>query len=469
MFTASSVEKYLRAGRDAGCPPDQMERFVHGGYVAFPEMLPFHAAAREMDRDDGADSIALGGTRAPGKSHATLCQVGLDDCQRFLGLKWLFLRYIMKSAVESFEDLAYKVFANVPHNFTPSTGRVEFANGSRILIGGYRNESDIDKYLGIEYDGIVIEEATQVSADKVSKILGSVRSVARGWKARMYLSTNADGIGLTWFKNKYLYPYRAGPTAEHENRTRFFQCWYQNNPLLKPEYIRYLEGLTGALGKAWRESDWDAFEGMAFPNWNESLHVVDPFPVPNEWFKWRATDDGYAKPWCTGWLTRDPNTRRIYVYREAYQTQLTSSAQAQLVRDMTPPNETIALHYADPSMWAKKNAVGKVSTPVDDYAAKGIILTPGDNTRIIGKRKLDELLSIRDDGLPGLQIFRTCPNIIRTLPTLAYDKTYTEDVDTDMEDHGYDMLRYGLTNIQSMKIPKKIEATQSPLQRIRIL
>jgi hypothetical protein len=40
------------------------------------------------------------------------------------------------------------------------------------------------------------------------------------------------------------------------------------------------------------------------------------------------------------------------------------------------------------------------------------------------------------------QVFNTCVNTIRTIPTLVYDEKHVEDVDTDGEDHIYDQCRY---------------------------
>ena len=461
-------ERYAVEARDADCPRDQVSNFLTAGYYAFPKILPFHSAARAADRSDGPDEIALGGTRYFGKTHAVMAQVGLDDCQRVPGLKYLFLRKIMKSASESLEDIVYRVFKYVRHEFIPSEGRLYFPNtGSRILIGGYNNESDIDKYLGIEYDGVVIEEATQLSQRKIDSIYGSVRTSVPGWRARKYLTTNPDGIGLTWFKQRFVSPWR-----EHTERwTKFFNCSYKDNPLANPEYIRYLENLTGPLARAWRDGDWDAFEGMAFPNWDESIHVIDPFPIPPHWLRWRATDYGYSAPWCTLWFAKDPELERVIVYREAYETYLTSTQQAERIRDLTLPGENIAIHYADPSMWGKKEAAGTVTTTADDYLRKGIVLMPADNNRLIGKRKVDEALAIKANGMPGLQIFRDCYNLIRTLPQLPFDKFQTEDVDTKAEDHAYDALRYGLTNTRLPEPPKrdaqKVIMRQSPLVGMR--
>lgn len=452
-------ERMATAARASRCPRDQVGGFISAWYVPLPSLLPFHAAARRADRDDGPDLIGIGGTRGPGKSHAALAQAGLDDCQRAPGLKVLFLRKIMKSAAESLEDLVYKVFHYVPSTFTGSTGRVDFPNGSRILIGGFNNESDVDKYLGIEYDEIVVEEAPQLSENKINMIGGSLRSTRPGWKARMYVTGNPDGIGLQWFKERLVIPSREG----REKYTYFLQANYRDNPFLGAEYIRYLEGLTGPLAAAWRDGDWDAFEGMAFPHWQAALHVIEPFEIPYGWVRWRAIDWGFAAPWCCLWIAKEPDTGRRYVYREAYQVQLTDSQQAQMVLDMTPPGEKIAFTYADPSMWTKRAHDNQIYTTADTYRNMGVPLTKADNDRMSGKRKVNQALGMLGDGKPGLQIFRNCVNLIRTLPALPLDKVHPEDVDTEAEDHAYDALRYGETNAPAIQAPKPRQEQRNPL------
>jgi hypothetical protein len=66
-------------------------------------------------------------------------------------------------------------------------------------------------------------------------------------------------------------------------------------------------------------------------------------------------------------------------------------------------------------------------------------------SRVAGLSAIHARLALRSDGTPGLKVFRTCRNLIRTLPALCYDPKHPEDIDTDAEDHACDALRYGLT------------------------
>jgi hypothetical protein len=134
------------------------------------------------------------------------------------------------------------------------------------------------------------------------------------------------------------------------------------------------------------------------------------------------------------------------VYREAYKAELTLTQQAELINDMTLPNERITVHYADPAMWQQKNMNGKVYSAADQYRDNKIYLSKADNDRLSGKRKVDEALADMPNGEPGIVFFSTCVHIIDQLSTLARDQLRPEDVDTTGEDHAYDTLRYLLTN-----------------------
>lgn len=455
-----ALSNYIAQAKLAGMPEDQVERFIKAGYIALPRLTWFHAAAREADLYDGPDEIGQGGARGPGKSHSTLAQIGLDDCQRYDGVKALILRKLAKSATESFEDLITKVFRYVTHEYIPSRNKLEFPNGSSIILGGFKNESDIDKYLGIEYDIIGLEEATQLSKRKYDMLLGSKRSTKPGWKERIYSTTNPGGIGHAWYKERFVMPHRLG----QEQFTRFIPSNYKDNPFLSPTYVRYLENLEGALGKAWRDGDWDVFEGMAFPTWEYERHTCEPFQLPEHWPRWRATDWGYAAPFCTLWFARDLDTQRIFVYREAYGPGLTDLQQARLIRDMSPVSEYYKALYMDPAMWARnrQDREGKVYSTADTFIKEGLFPTKADNDRLSGKRKFDQLLGNLADGEPGIVFFRNCKNAIRTIPELIYDEIRPEDVDTSLEDHAYDAVRYGLTDIREQK-PQDKKKERNPL------
>ena len=453
-----TLKNFLNQAKLAGMPEDQVRNFVNARYVPLPKMMWFHAAAREADRHGSCDEIGQGGARGPGKTHGTLAQIGLDDCQRYDGLKFLFLRKVAKSTQESFGDLIPKIFRYIEHNYKTSLNRLEFPNSSSIVLGGFNNEGEIDKYLGIEYDGIALEEATQISEMKYLMLLGSKRSTKPGWRERIYNTTNPGGIGHAWYKKRFLVPFRTGT----EQFTKFIPSTYKDNPFLSVDYVRYLESLPGALGRAWRDGDWDTFEGMAFPQWEYDNHTCEPFEIPAHWPKWRAVDWGLSAPFCALWFARDPDIQRIFVYRELYFKGLSDLQQIKLIKEYSPSEEQYRTTFMDPAMWSRnRQDEYNIYSTADIYQDNGIQVTKADNDRLSGKRKFDRVLGDLPDGKPGIVFFRNCSNSIRTIPELIYDKIRPEDVDSDMEDHSYDTVKYGLSDIREIKEPAK-QKQQNP-------
>jgi hypothetical protein len=183
-------------------------------------------------------------------------------------------------------------------------------------------------------------------------------------------------------------------------------------------------------------------EGQAFPEFDRSVHVVEPFKVPEEWPKWRAVDYGYAVPYCCLWFTRAP-TGRLYIYRETYGTRKTGREQAYEVR-LASSGEQYRFSVGDPAMWASQREGEKYQAVSDQYGEMGVKLVPASNDRLAGKALVHGALDHAEASPPVLQIFSTCHNLIRTLPMLPVDPHKPEDVDTMAEDHAYDCARYGL-------------------------
>lgn len=77
-----------------------------------------------------------------------------------------------------------------------------------------------------------------------------------------------------------------------------------------------------------------------------------------------------------------------------------------------------------------------------------VMFRPADNARVSQRGAMggwDQMRArLKGDGdRPGLFVFSTCTDFIRTVPLLQHDKDRAEDLDTDAEDHVADEARYG--------------------------
>lgn len=443
----TQLTRCLNIAKEAGVPKDQAGRFIESGYVPLPWQWRFHAAAREADNEDGPTMIGCGGARGPGKSHAVLSQIGLDDCQRRGNLKVLFLRQTGKAAKESFEDLIEKTLKGKVH-YTYKAGSLKFANGSRVLLGGFKDDKDIDKYVGIEYDLIAIEEINQLTEEKVEKLRGSLRSSKINWRPRLYASFNPGGVGHGYVKKTFVLPF----LTETESDTRFFPSTYRDNPFINTEYRQYLEGLQGQLGAAWRDGDFDILAGQFFTEYRPDIHAIEPFDIPTEWKRVCSLDYGYGSYSSLGWWAISPKNEYIR-YREVYASQLSYSDLAREFVSRTNKNENISHIVCDTSIWNKDghNDFGFSGAEIFERTVKELTgktptLVRANKDRVQGWAVMREDLKVFPDiderPTSRIKVFNTCFDWHRTIELQVHSEKNPEDLDTDLEDHAMDETRY---------------------------
>jgi phage terminase large subunit len=449
LHTAALV--LAEAAEACGVPDDSLERFLCGGYVPQDRQLEFHAAARECDEPDGPTQVGFGGARGPGKSHAVFAQASLDDCQRVPGLKVLYLRKIQKNAKEQFEDLRRSVLSRTPHSFT--NGVLHFPNQSRLFLGHFKNESDIDQYLGIEYDLIVIEEATTLSLVKYRALRDSNRTSKPGFRPRIYSTTNPGGVGHAWFKALFIVPARQG----REIDTRFVFGTVEDNVFNDPDYKKKLEENTGWRLQAYRYGDWDIAAGQFFSTWRYDAVVRKGLRIMPGSDVWCSLDYGFQHPTVCYLLSEYDGKKQVI--DEHWRRHALATDHAVDIKNMLQRHglrvENLRSFVASPDAFAQRgNESGK--TIADQYADNGIMLTRANDDRINGAAFLLKLLGRaatenEKEIAPQVEISDRCVKLIENIPTLQHDPHRPEDVlkvDIDEDGNGgddpYDACRYGL-------------------------
>lgn len=439
-----------KIARECRVPDDALKRFLAAGYVPQPKQLEFHGAARSCDESRGPTRIGIGGARGGAKSHAVLAQMVIDDCQRMRGLKFLFLRKVLKAARESFDDLRRKVLMGVEHDYSRTEGVLVLPRyDSRVILGHYKSESDIDGYLGIEYDGVAVEEGTQLSESKVADISTCVRTSKPGWRPREYYTTNPGGIGHAWFKREFIDPAR----QETETDTRFIFSSSQDNVFLNDKYQASLNRLTGWKLRAWRDGDWDIAAGQFFSTWRHDAIVRKDLKVMPGAQVWCALDYGFQHPTVCYLFSEYDGKKQVideHWMRHGLVSENATGIKAMLFRHGLKVSN-LRLFVAGPDVFAQRgNASGK--TIADEYKECGIVLTTANTDRINGAARILRLLGSPDSEIEAqLEISDKCPRLIECIPLMQHDPHRPEDVlKVDIDDDGrggddpYDTMRYGL-------------------------
>jgi hypothetical protein len=218
--------------------------------------------------------------------------------------------------------------------------------------------------------------------------------------------------------------------------------------------------------------DWDTFTGQYFVEFQRNIHVVPRFAIPETWQKYRGIDFGTANPFCCLWGAVDPSDGTMYIYREAYDKNLTAAEQARKIKSLSVDEhgkpETISMTVIDPSTFSNTGGTG--TTVAGQYQTNGVICQRAKNQRIGGWQNVKRYMAPSPiDGVIRLKIFDNCFNLVRTLPLMRHAHNNPEDLETRDEDHAVDALRYLLGcrpyEIQKRSFQKYTEGAEGRVQR----
>lgn len=466
-----ALSKYVLEAKRQGCPKDQVENLIRFGQVLQPKQLLASAIARECDKGDGPICIGFGGARGPGKSHWAVVQVACDDCQRMPGLRVLLLRKVGKAAQEGFEAIRSRTLLGVPHKYNSSKGILSFPNGSTIILGHFKDEKDVDAYLGLEYDVIIVEEATTLSWTKVEAILTCNRTSNPDWRPRAYFTTNPGGIGHKWFKKMFVLPWREGTETE----TRFVPATAKDNRMLDKEYVRTkLETLTGWKRKAWLEGDFEIDAGLFFSNFNDQTHKVAAWQdIPGGAKLVLSLDHGWTHPTaCHLGMVYDG---KRYLVDECGGSKTLVKDHCKAILSMLDRYGldlgSLSKMVAGPDIWAKRED----KCIADTYADNGFQWEPAQNDRIQGAGAiLDGFGDEASESEPTLFVTERCPMFLEQVAYMEHDPKRPDDVlKVDVDENGeggddyYDSGRYCLMGMLSLaELPKPVSVHRVSTSRL---
>ena len=420
--------------------------------------------------------VLYGGAAGGGKSDALLCEALRQvDVPNYRGIIFRRTYPELEALITRSTELYDRAFPGAKYN--SSEKRWLFPSGARIFFGYMQYDRDWSKYQGKPYDFIGFDELTHFTHFQYTKIMSRNRPTGPNTRVYLRATANPGGVGHSWVKARFIdaappmtriistYEITAPDGSKiSQRKSRMFvpATVFDNAALLKndPGYISTLASLPEADRDAMLYGDWNTFEGKVFREFVDDpdhyfdqrwTHVIDPFDIPDYWQIIRGFDFGYAKPFSVGWYAVDTKGK-IYRIHEYYGCTGTPNVGLKIdpVEIATNIKEIENTHpylkgrqitgIADPSIFdeSRGESIAMMMSRHPNY----IYWSRGDNTRLAGKMQFHYRLAFDDDGDCMFQVFNTCRQFIRTIPSLVYSESRVEDVDTDCEDHIYDESRY---------------------------
>lgn len=436
------------------------------------------------------------GTRGPGKTDALLMafaqHVGKGFGEDWKGIIFRKTYPELSDIIDKSKKWFPKIWPNAVYNESKSFWA--WPTGEKLLFRPFEKAQDYWKYHGHAYPFIGWEELTTHATDESYKSMMSCCRSTRPDMPRMYrATTNPYGVGHNWVKRRFRLPLGSGRVwgnlitdSRDKNgdleppRLAIRGSIYENKILIAadPDYIPRLKASARNKNelKAWLEGSWDIVAGGMFDDvWNPKYHIIPSLPlhqIPKGWKIDRSYDHGSSRPFSVGWWA-ESNGEPIIIDGKSY-----GGIKGDLFRIAEwygftgEPNEGLKMLSTDigegiidrEEDWGIKGRVlpGPADTSIfDEYEpsrsvagdmrSKGVIWEKADKgpgSRIQGWEQIRKRMkaSIPTKGVgrtePGIFIMDRCHQFIRTLPVLPRDGKNPDDVDSSVEDHIGDEVRY---------------------------
>ena len=413
--------------------------------------------------------VLFGGAAGGGKSYSLLA-----DPMRYFSNP-AFSGLILRRTNDELRELVFKSQELYPKAYPGAKWQEKksqwiFPSGARLWMTYLERDEDVMRYQGQSFSYIGVDELTQYSSPFSFNYLRSrLRTTDPDLPTYMRATTNPGGPGHQWVKKMFIDPAPANKKfvaqdletgkplvypATHEKAgdplfyRRFIPASLYDNPYLSDDgaYEANLLSLPENQRRQLLDGDWTVADGAAFPEFQTSKHICEPFDIPPDWRRFRSCDYGYSSFSAVHWFAIDPSFETLYVYRELYLSKHTGKDLGAAVIE-AEQGDRIAYGILDSSAWHNRGQIGP--SIAEEMISMGCRWRPSDRTagaRVAGKNQMHQRLKVDEDtDLPGLVFFNTCRQIIADLPSIPSDPKGSDDIDPRYtSDHTYDSVRYGV-------------------------
>ena len=334
----------------------------------------------------------------------------------------------------------------------PASGIIDFIAvknvfGTVSTIGFKTCEAGREKFAGASLDYVwfdeeppedIYDECAMRVVDKKGLLFGTMTPL----------------LGLTFvYKRIYLNP-NNDPEVWH-----IFMEW-ADNPYLDPDEVnRVSAAMTDAELDVRRFGRFVDAKGAVYTEFDERIHVIPPFAVPEDWQYLLSIDPGLNNPLSCHWYAVDYDGN-VYVVAEHFEAGKSVAYHAERIKAISA------------AIGWRTDARGRISALIDSAAGqhtlnaeKSVAELFCDNGILVDTHVNKDLFSginrvkqyLMTDGKPRLFVFDSCVNLIRELKSYRWGDG---DRPVKTDDHAVDELRYLL---MSRPLPPKKPTVKSEI------
>lgn len=306
--------------------------------------------------------------------------------------------------------------------------------------------SNVNAIHSLEVDWWYVDETDKIPANKAEDMWSALTARLRGTVGPRRGWATGNPNGRDWLWKKFVHPQHA--LRDHKyvlSPTRW------NIANLEGDYEARLRRENS---KEWTarflDAQFNEFEGSVYWNYQEGVHVFEPFPIPPHWPLFLGMDWGLSDP-CAALLLTTNETGEIFVVAEYYRANRLLSDQCKEIRSMIAqarPDFRLDWAVIDPSAARRDQASGL--NLLDQYREGGLPVTEANNRLHAGVALVQQALNVDPDrlnpitgklGAPRLFISSRCPNLREQLINYRWGP---DSKPLKGEDHAVDALRYAI-------------------------
>lgn len=327
---------------------------------------------------------------------------------------------------------------------------------------------DEDKLSNLNLGWFLIDQGEEVPEQMFQMLQGRLRQ-ANAPRCGMVLA-NPNGHDWIW--------YRCVKNAEAFKNHGMVHAKTSDNPNLPHDYVESLLQMPQAWIDRFFEGSFDVFSGQIFPEFDDRVHVIRPFPIPDHWDIIEGIDHGRRNPTAVLWAACD-TLGNTFIFDEHYEAGKLVGYHAQKIHEVRGHYHLPIYTVIDASAAQQDPNTGK--SVIDEYWDHGIVTVPSDRHVPARINRIAEWLMMdpnhphpmtgetRDEGWPKMYIFQNCTHLIEHIGQYQWKKQPpTVDADAkekprEKDDHDVDAVGYILMSRPHPSAPlPKDDSDMSP-------
>jgi phage terminase large subunit len=315
-------------------------------------------------------------------------------------------------------------------------------NGSQVLFTHLLNPM---RFRSMQLGAYWLDEAIEAGCEDADNELKKRLRLPHVGRRCAYYTSNP---GL---ETSYLFEQFCNTSWVTRRRYEVFTASSLENPYLPNDYLERLHDMSDDEYQVYVLGKWMQARGRIFDTFDRNVHVIQPFPIPAEWHRFRSMDFGIAHMMVCGWWAVDELENRLIQYREWPATGVALPDFVETVRSLDE-GESIAYTVVDPSSKARSIQTG--ITTFDQLATMGMAPVLGDNDVLSSIRRTNGLLrysaTMSGDFIrkPGLLFFNTCQDTVQQMERYQWEVVRGKPTGRPLKknDDCVDMVRYAVQN-----------------------